>query len=532
MRRAALISPLLAAALLAACAPGNPKSTEAAASPSPAASALPAPVEPVAFHAGFDKALPKGGLYDGKSLTHKVQPGDSVEAIAYHYYRFTDAYTYPELANRIRKLNGGERALTIGETLKIPGVRQAPPRPALVPVPKTFDAKGVYVTGTTAGSNEVWKLVKALKAQGGNTVVFDAKDMSGVMSYDSQVPLAKSVGAYQGGMITDLPKFVERMHAEGIHLAARLTCFHDARLVSRKPQLALRSKRSGGAWLENGRLVWADASLSEVQDYNLAIAKELIGSGVDEIQFDYVRFPAMADTADIAWSTMKTEPEKRMVITRWVKRAYEAIHPTGALLSADVYGVVAWDKGIDVKITGQHLPEMGQYLDVLSPMLYPSHFYPPFDGHSYPAWEPYYFLNEGVKRSMKKTEGTGVVIRPWVQAFPFMVKSHYNPGYVAEQLKGSRDAGATGWLLWNAENDYKVGLAGVAIDAQAAAAAPKVAAVAGSSAAPAGSEPSSASSSPSPAGSVPSPASASPAPAGRAPSPASASLAPASPPSP
>lgn len=488
MPRATAFPALLSLALLslAACQPGAPKQTAASASPSPAVSPSAAP-KPRAYHAGYAKALPKGGLYDGAALTHTVQAGDSVEAIAYRYYRFTDAYTYSELAERIRKANGGSRPLTIGETLKVPGVRQAPPKPALVPRPKTFEAKGVYVTGTTAGSNTVWKLVKALKAQGGNTLVFDAKDMDGRLTYASEVPLAKELGAYGGGMITDLPKFVERMHAEGIHLAARLTCFHDARLVSRKPQMALRSKRTGRPWLEGGRLLWADASREDVQDYNLAIAKELIAHGVDEIQFDYVRFPAMADTADIAWSTMKTEPEKRMPITRWVKRAYEAIHPTGALLSADVYGVVAWDKGIDVKITGQHLPELGKYLDVLSPMLYPSHFYPPFDGHSYPAWEPYYFLSEGVKRSMKKTEGTGVVIRPWLQAFPYMVKNRYNPGYVAEQVKATRDANGVGWLLWNAENDYAVGLAGVALDDQAKAKAAKLAGAASPQPSPAGS---------------------------------------------
>lgn len=412
-------------------------------------------------HPGYASKLPAGALYDQGQVHYTVKSGDSVEAIAYRMVKYTDYYTYPALASAIRKENNLGRPLRIGEVLRIPSVRQAPPKPKMEPKAKTYEARGVYVTGTIAGSESVWKLIKELKAKGGNTIVFDAKDMSGVISYDSQVPLAKEIKAYEGGMIQDLPKFIERAHAEGVHIAARLVLFHDAKLARKKPQYALKSKRTGKPWLENGHLLWADPSLQVVQDYNLALAKELIAHGVDEIQYDYVRFPAQGDTADIAWSTMATQKVKHEVITSWVKRAYETIHPTGALVSADVYGVVAWDQGIDVKITGQKLEDMSPHLDVLSPMLYPSHFYGTFDKKDYPPDHPAYFVGEGVKRVAAKTEGSGVVIRPWIQAFPYRIRN-YGPEYVRVQVVAGNENGGTGWLLWNAENDYKVGFAGVA----------------------------------------------------------------------
>jgi hypothetical protein len=330
----------------------------------------------------------------------------------------------------------------------------------MVPVGKNFVAKGIYITGTTAGDSSVWDLVKELKAHGGNTVVFDAKDMNGVLTYASEVPLAKQIKAYRGGMIQDLPKFLERMHQEGIHTVARLALFHDARLAQSRPDLTLRSKRTGKPWLEVGQLSWVDPSLPAVQDYNLALAKELIANGVDEIQWDYVRFPAMGDTPDIKYSTMATQKTHHDVITAWVNRAYNELHPSGALISADVYGVVAWDEGIDVKITGQDLTEMGHYLDAISPMLYPSHFYGNYQNYAYPPDHPAYFVGEGVKRVAKKTAGTGCMVRPWLQAFPFRIH-HYGPDYVAVQLRANEDAAGQGWLLWNAENTYKVGFAGV-----------------------------------------------------------------------
>lgn len=435
--------------------------TPSAETPQARVSASPA-VTPAALdrHPGYQEKLPTGGEFRNGAIRHRVAAGDSVEAIAWRYLRFTEHYTYPKLAADIRAQNGLARPLKIGEWLEIPKVRPAPPAPKTVKRDKTLPAVGVYVTGTTAGSESLWTIVKQLKAHGGNTVVFDAKDMNGAISYRSEVPLAKELKAYGGGMIHDMPKMIEGLHREGIHTVARLVLFHDTKLARKKPQFALKSKRTGGVWREGGNLAWVDPSLPAVQDYNLSLAQELINYGVDEIQFDYVRFPAQGETSDIAWQARTNSVEKHPVITAWLKRAYETLHPAGVLISADVYGVVAWDQGIDVKITGQRLEDLAKHLDVISPMLYPSHFYKNFDNLAYPPDHPEYFVGEGVKRVAKKTAGTGVVIRPWLQAFPYRIRN-YGAAYVTRQIKANDAARGTGYLLWNAENDYKVGFAGI-----------------------------------------------------------------------
>ncbi len=412
------------------------------------------------FHMGYQERLPRGGEWKNGKLTHTVSAGDSVEAIAWRYARYTDYYTWSKLVSGIRATNGGGRALRIGERLSIPRARHVPPKATLVARNRDFEARGVYVTGTIAGSEGVWDIVKKLKAHGDNTVVFDAKDMDGRVTYNTQVPLAKAIHAYRGDMIRELPKFVARLHDENIHVVARLALFHDSHLARSRSAYTLRSKRSGKPWLEVGDLGWVDPSLKAVQDYNLALARELIDYGVDEIQFDYVRFPAQGDTADIVWSTMNQQKNKHEVITAWLKRAYEALHPTGVLVSADVYGVVAWDQGIDVRITGQRLEDMGRYLDAISPMLYPSHFYRDFDRLAYPPDHPEHFVSEGIKKTARKTVGTKLTIRPWLQAFPYRIRN-YGPEYVARQLRANRDAKGVGYLLWNAENNYQVGFAGI-----------------------------------------------------------------------
>src|SRR5207244_3136398 len=60
---------------------------------------------------------------------------------------------------------------------------------------------------------------------------------------------------------------------------------------------------------ENGKLVWTDPSQPKVQDYNIALAKYVAQLGADEIQFDYVRFPAEGDQKDAAFVYQNGLPE-------------------------------------------------------------------------------------------------------------------------------------------------------------------------------------------------------------------------------
>lgn len=424
-------------------------------------------------HPGYgNMPLLPGGDYVNGRIFHTVQQGQDPTDLARYYLPMTDFYTRPALEKALLAHNGLKGWIPVGRRIEIPGVRARAVVPHRVPQPRTFDARGIYITKTSAATERVFTLVKQMKPCGLNTVVFDVKDMDGALAYDSNVPLANSSGSDKDAIIRDIPKLVDRLHQEGIHVVARQALFHDDYMAQARPDLALRSK-SGRPWREKGKLVWLDPNNPQVRAYNIGIAKELVAMGVDEVQFDYIRFPAMGALKDIAYSFDVEKTPKHAVITSFLKEAYEALHPTGALVSLDVFGVVAWDEGIDVKNTGQRLEDLAKYADVISPMVYPSHFYPPFFGHNRPAEEPYYFVNEGIKRTAKKTAGTGIVIRPWLQAFNLGGKlkaRNYGPGYVTEQIKASYDGQGVGYLLWNPGNVYEVGFEGVAAYARTKAA--------------------------------------------------------------
>ena len=95
---------------------------------------------------------------------------------------------------------------------------------------------------------------------------------------------------------------------------------------------------------------------------------------------------------------------------------------------------------------------MAQHCDVLSPMIYPSHFFG-MDGIAHPGDEPAHFIGESMDRFELITKGSGVVIRPWLQAFHWRTKT-YSPEYIKVQVEVARQKGGIGFLFWNARNDY------------------------------------------------------------------------------
>lgn len=316
---------------------------------------------------------------------------------------------------------------------------------------KGFEIRAIYLTGYTAGSARGREMIRRWREAGGNAVVFDIKDYDGWLS----VPFRHERAPRQRYFpIRDLAEFVRFLRDLQLHSIARIALFRDEQFVQQFPDLAVRSRRTGQPWQENGKLGWTDPSRPEVQAYNLALAKYVAESGVDEIQFDYVRFPAEGDQKDADFFFRSNRPEwKRSdVISDFLAQSYEELRSLGVLVSLDVFGVMAWEHPVDLRHTGQDIRAMAQFCDILSPMIYPSHFFG-MNGYKRPGDSPEYFVRASMTRFRELTSGTGVVIRPWLQAFGWRTRT-YSPGYIRTQVDVAKDSGGIGFLFWNARNDY------------------------------------------------------------------------------
>lgn len=306
--------------------------------------------------------------------------------------------------------------------------------------------RGIYFTGSTAAGETGKKLAAKLVASRGNAVVFDIDESQGALTYGKpdQKPLLR-----------DLTGFVKDMNAKGIYTIARIVVFKDRIVTRARPDLAIQSS-GGGMWRDNKGAVWMDPSNPDTVQYAIDLAKEAAAMGVDEVQFDYVRFPTEGNLASARFKYDSSKKQKWEVIRDFMREARKQTIPTGVKLGADIFGIVGWQGGYDAKTTGQKIECIAPYLDVIYPMGYPSHFGPGFGGHKNPADEPYYFTWKTAQYFVNYSRGTGVAIRPWLQAFMYRVTIPYNGDYIYQQMKGAFDAGGDGFVLWNAGNGYDV----------------------------------------------------------------------------
>jgi hypothetical protein len=452
--------------------------------------------------------LAKGEISEPKlsslSQLYTAKRGDTIPAVAHQYLKSTSFLTSSELADALRSTNGkrSSNILKPGEQITIPRILSAPIVEHTIPVANDFEVRAIYLTGIMAASDHGLRIIRHWREVGGNAVVFDIKDSDGSVTIPFDHPLLGKHQVY----IHDLPKFIHFLHSENMHAIARIAIFRDERLVLSHSELAVHSRKTGQPWRENGKLVWTDSSNPTVQDYNIALAKFVAQSGADEIQFDYVRFPAEGDQKDAAFVYQNepaeaeqprqdtcTEPthadvatdvrpadakqggtagklalnssalrtaacqsphtlQRSDVITSFLRKAYAELHPTGVLLSLDVFGVMAWQRSVDLSHTGQDIVGMAKYCDVLSPMIYPSHFFG-MDNIEHPGDAPEHFIGESMQRFELITKDSGVVIRPWLQAFHWRTKT-YSPEYIKIQVATAREKGGIGFLFWNAANDY------------------------------------------------------------------------------
>lgn len=334
------------------------------------------------------------------------------------------------------------------------------------------EKKSVYASAyqcrLQSGIDKYKQIIKDNKL---NSLVIDMKDDYGLLRYDTNDELVKEKGRVTQYKI-DLDHFVSEFKKDDTYLIARIVVFKD-RNLSRYAggKYAVWDATTNTAWQgtkretevdeETGETIekigyydeyWVDPYSPEVWEYNVAIAKELVARGFDEVQFDYIRFPTDGlnlYNAQYRWRSPGMDKESALI--SFLSYARENID---APIGIDIYGANGWYRS--GTRTGQDAELLAEYVDVVCPMFYPSHFegaflnYEPYRDRTYRI---YYY---GTYRNTVLTRNRAI-IRPWVQAFRLNVRfdrEYYGPDYIQKQIFGVRDSANRGYMYWNNSGDY------------------------------------------------------------------------------
>lgn len=318
--------------------------------------------------------------------------------------------------------------------------------------------KAIYLTSWSASKKGMIDyLIDIAKTTEINAVVIDIKDFSGYVAYDTAVPEVEMYGAEQI-RISNIDSLMDKLHTEGIYVIARITVFQDPILAQARPDLAVHSKTGADSlWFDNVGLAWIDPAAKESWDYNIAIAKDAVSHGFDELNFDYVRFPSDGDLKDMSFPFWDGKLPKHTVIREFFKHLRQEL--PDVKISIDLFGlstVSSNDLGI-----GQIIEDGFESFDYVCPMIYPSHYADGFRGYQNPAEYPYEVVKYSMEGALgklmlyKQSQETNVQLRPWLQDFD--LGATYDAEMVRSEVEAVYDAAEEdfkGFMLWNSWNYY------------------------------------------------------------------------------
>jgi hypothetical protein len=333
-----------------------------------------------------------------------------------------------------------------------------------VKVPDHFEVKGLYIGSCSA----LDKAIELCNNSELNTIVIDLKNEYG-LPYMSKVPTANEIGYVWDAY--DLDAVIEKCHANNIRVIGRIVSFNDQVAAQHFPERAIQDADGNVVQFSNeGNKPFLSPYCVENWDYLIEIGIEAAEHGVDEIQFDYVRFPAGPTKNKVKpyFGEEGQYPEKSEAVNRFLQEARIRIQDTyGVAVSADIFGIVLTSPN-DAKIIGQDFETLGMTgIDSCCPMVYPSHYAlgTMLGGHvfEYPDKQPYLMVYSVLHECQAIYKQPGfTAVRPYLQAFTasYIGKGNYiEYGYreINSQIKAIHDLGIQEYILWDPSCRYPSG---------------------------------------------------------------------------
>jgi hypothetical protein len=307
---------------------------------------------------------------------------------------------------------------------------------ARVPTPDTL--RGLYVNRWAALGRKLTDLIAVAKRTEVNALVIDVKDDRGFVLYRSRVPLAREIGADTADghwmSSTKIRAVLDTMAAYNIYPIARIVVAKDPLLAQKKLDLSIKRKSDLEPWLDKNGNPWLDPHQRAVWEYAADLAREAYDLGFSEVQFDYVRFPDERRLIAETVFPLANGRSRAQVIREQLGFVRKALKPQGMRVTADVFGLTATDT-TDMGI-GQRWEMFVDQVDVVLPMIYPSHFARGTYKLRNPNAHPYSTIDHALKDAIARSDSVPNAARviPWDQDFT-LGAPRYGPAEIRAQTK-------------------------------------------------------------------------------------------------
>jgi hypothetical protein len=312
---------------------------------------------------------------------------------------------------------------------------------------KAGSKNAIYLSVSSVKKN-LKKYLKIADETEINAFVIDMKDDFGNIYFQSKNKTASEIKSLRSPVnVTDV---LAKMKKHKIYSIARIVVFKDNKMYrGYGSKYAIKNRRTGKPWKGTDHEYWVDPYSEFVQNYNIELAVELEKLGFDEIQFDYIRFPSDGPIHLCNYTHRKeSSTYKSEIMIDFLTKAKNNLNIP---VSVDIYGFNSWYHFGNW--IGQDMEAISHVVDVICPMVYPSHFGKSFYMKGERKMRSYRIVYDGGLRAVKLADNA-VHLRPYLQAFNLLSPT-WGTEYITNQINAASKSGLSGYTLWNAGGDYE-----------------------------------------------------------------------------
>ncbi len=315
-------------------------------------------------------------------------------------------------------------------------------------------------------SSRLESALAELSAKGIQGVVFDLKDDSGIVHYQSNLELVEQNRA-QAEDSYDLAQVMTAVREAGLVPVGRIFAFKDATAAGHMYDSAVKYMNSSVNWIddyqENGGKSWLNPNNHESQDYIISIVEEAAAKGMDVLLLDGVQFPE-GFSLELATYGNTGTLDKSGILAGFLTRARGAAEAKGSriattvnLLSAAGFSDVRY--GDDV---GSLVSAAGSVMVEVMPEQFGNGVTSEELTLSAPALDPYNTISQALAVCQEVLLGDEEAeVAAMVQAYTSTtlgaaVNKTYGTQEVQDQVLALEENGIENILYYNPQGDYSL----------------------------------------------------------------------------
>lgn len=315
-------------------------------------------------------------------------------------------------------------------------------------MPEQVNAYHVSLANLISNQNELLKIKDHSDI---NAFVVELKNDDGTIFYDSKAAkdyLKDPSQAIDSNIsLEQLEQLFTKFEKAGYYMIARIVTFKDPVFAKQNPNESYTDTK-GNLIMHDG-YYWPSPYSRKAWSYNVAIALEL-APFVNEIQFDYVRFPdgTLQNTLDKTGDFHNTYNESKVAALQgFLSYAHTLLSDQHVYVCADVFAWPVVSK--DDQDIGQFLPAIANVVDVVAPMPYLDHFsYGAMDiADPMAAPKETLYKFSAITKTQLDNLDHPAKYRTWIQGY------NLDSTEVKEEIEGIRQSGYDGYMIWAGNGD-------------------------------------------------------------------------------